>query len=151
MFAVAAVQDGSFFLFSGSGLHADANGKAVRTYLRDAYRFTPGQGWRRVADLPRAANAAPSPALAIGKSSIAIVSGSDGNPHANLPPAEHPGFSRNVLVYDAKQDTWSLIEHSPVSLATIPVVKWGDRHVIPGGEVRPRVRTPAVWSITGSD
>lgn len=35
----------------------------------------------------------------------------------------------------------------PFSRATVPVVQWGDRFVIPNGEVRPRVRTPEVWAL----
>ncbi|MFM8470818.1 MAG: galactose oxidase, partial [Limisphaerales bacterium] len=66
MLAVAAVQDGSFFLVSGADLSAGPDGKPVRTYLRDAYRYTSGKGWQRIADLPRAAGAAPSPPPTVG-------------------------------------------------------------------------------------
>jgi hypothetical protein len=62
---VAAVQDKSFFLASGAELSGDAQAKAVHRYLNDAYRYQPGRGWQRVADLPRPAVAAPSPALKV--------------------------------------------------------------------------------------
>ena len=70
MLAVAGVQDGSFFLFSGARLMPGFDGKPVREYLRDAYRYTPGKGWRRIADLPRPAVAAPSPAIPVGAGRI---------------------------------------------------------------------------------
>ena len=40
LLAVAGSRDGSFFLFSGAALSAGADGKPVREYLRDAWRFT---------------------------------------------------------------------------------------------------------------
>ena len=55
MLAVAAPLEGSFYLFSGVKLSAGDDGKPVREYLRDAYRYTAGEGWKRLADLPRAA------------------------------------------------------------------------------------------------
>ncbi|MDA1277903.1 MAG: galactose oxidase [Verrucomicrobia bacterium] len=146
MLAVAGVQDGSFYLFSGAKLSADADGKPVREFLRDAYRFTPGQGWKRLADLPRAAVAAPSPAPALG-SILAIFSGDDGLNVAFQPVKEHPGFPRNALLYDTKTDGWTALDNVPFSRATVPAVAWQDRVVIPNGEVRPRVRTPEVWSL----
>ena len=146
MLAVAGVYDGLFYLFSGAKLSADADGKPVREFLRDAYRFTPGQGWKQLADLPRAAVAAPSPAPALG-SSLAIFSGDDGLNVTFQPVKEHPGFPRNTLLYDTKADAWTVLDNGRFSRATVPVVSWLDRVVIPNGEVRPRVRTPEVWSL----
>ncbi|MEX2015714.1 MAG: hypothetical protein WD873_03685, partial [Candidatus Hydrogenedentales bacterium] len=39
---VAAAQAGSIYVFGGANLVAGANGAAVRTYLNDGYRYTPG-------------------------------------------------------------------------------------------------------------
>lgn len=146
MLAVAGVSGDSFFIFSGARLSAGADGKAVREYLRDAYRFTPGKGWSRIADLPRAAVAAPSPALHDGGMRLLIVSGDDGANVAFAPVREHPGFPREVLAYDPERDAWSSAGESPFSRATTPVVHWLGREVIPNGEARPRVRTPEVWA-----
>ena len=147
MLAVAGVQAGSFFLFSGAMLTAGADGKPVREFLRDAYRYTPEQGWKRLADLPRPAVAAPSPAVPFGVSSLLVLSGDDGTKVTFLPLDKHPGFPREALAYDAATDRWSGAGEVPFSRATVPVVRWGERSIIPNGEVRPRVRTPEVWSL----
>ncbi len=145
MLAVAGVVGNSFFVFSGARLSAGADGRPVREYLRDAYRFTPGAGWKRIADLPRAAVAAPSPALPRA-ASLRIVSGDDGLNVDFQPVKDHPGFPRDVLAYDTKLDAWSSQDDAPFSRATAPTVRWLGRDVIPNGEVRPRVRTPEVWA-----
>ncbi len=147
MLSVAGVVGSDFFLFSGASLRAGPDGKPARTFLKDAYRFTPGHGWRRLADLPRAAVAAPSPAIPRGKGAVQIISGDDGSKIDFQPVREHPGFPRDVLIYDSAADGWSIEAGAPFSRATVPVVRWGERFVVPNGEVRPRVRTPEVWAL----
>lgn len=145
MLSVAGVRDGSFFLFSGARLSADGQGKPVRQFLRDAYRFTPKQGWQHLADLPRAAVAAPSPAPSFGKSALLVFSGDDGTQVDFSPIENHPGFAMDVLGYDVHSDAWKDLGPLPFSRATVPLVSWLNRLVLPNGEVRPRVRTNAVW------
>ncbi|MEQ1858343.1 MAG: galactose oxidase [Chthoniobacteraceae bacterium] len=144
MLAVAAAFDGIFYLFSGAALHASSEGKPVRTFLRDAYRFTPGHGWERLADLPRSAVAAPSPAPA-KDGRVLIFSGDDGANVTFEPVERHPGFPRNTLSYDTAANSWSTLDGLPFSRVTAPVAEWRGRFVIPNGEVRPRVRTNEVW------
>ncbi|MEQ1853657.1 MAG: galactose oxidase, partial [Chthoniobacteraceae bacterium] len=107
MLSVAGSLGGSFSLFGGARLKPGPDGKPVREYLRDAYRFTPGKGWTRIADMPRAAVAAPSPAIVSG-SRLLIVSGDDGTKVNFAPVREHPGFPRDVLAYDTERDVWSV-------------------------------------------
>jgi len=145
--AVAGSDERSFYLFSGAKLTADPEGKPVREYLRDAYRYTPGKGWTRLADLPRAAVAAPSPALALPPSGLLVMTGDDGSNAAFQPVAQHPGFPRNALRYDTHADAWALLDNGPFSRATVPTVLWQGRWILPNGEVRPRVRTPEIWSL----
>jgi N-acetylneuraminate epimerase len=146
MFGVAGALDGSFYLFSGASLSPDPEGKPLREFLRDAWRFTPGKGWTRLADLPRAAAAAPSPAPAFG-SRLLVLSGDDSKNVFFQPVEKHPGFPRDALAYDTGADAWSVLDNVPFSRATVPAVRWLDRFVIPNGEERPRVRTPEVWSL----
>ena len=145
MLAVAGSLGDSFYLFGGVRLKPGADGKPVREYLRDAHRYTPEKGWTRIADMPRAAVAAPSPAISDGKR-LFIVSGDDGTKVDFTPVREHPGFPRDVLAYDPEHDAWSKAGEVPFSRATVPTVRWLGRDVIPNGEVRPRVRTPEVWA-----
>jgi hypothetical protein len=53
----------SVFVCSGAELRPGPDGKAVRNYLRDCYRYTVFGGWKRLADLPKAAVAPPWVAL----------------------------------------------------------------------------------------
>lgn len=145
MLAVAGAQDGAFFLFGGTDLRAGNDGRPERIWLRDAYRYRPGAGWSRIADLPRPSVAAPSPAPAVGQSHLLILGGDDGAQLAT-PPAQHRGFPRDVLAYHTITDTWTKMGDVPFSLVTTPAVPWGPSIVVPGGEARPGVRSPEAWS-----
>ncbi|HEX6963082.1 MAG TPA: sodium:solute symporter, partial [Lacipirellula sp.] len=147
MLAVAAVQSGSFFLISGVDLSAGADGSPQRTYLADAYRYRPGAGWTRVADVPRPTAGAPSPAPAVGPSHVLILGGDDGSRVGFDPPEDHPGFSKTVLAYNAVTDVWSEVGRTPAPSVTTPTARWRDRWVVVSGERRPGVRSPEVWSL----
>ncbi len=147
MLAVAGAAEGSFFLFSGVKLKLGPDGKPVREYLREAWRYTPGPGWKRLADLPRAAAAAPSPAPLVAGSRLLVISGDDGKNVSFKPEAAHPGFPRDVLAYDVRHDAWSVAGEAPFSRGTVPTAVWGQKVVIPNGEARPGYRSPEVWSL----
>jgi len=147
MLSVAASSGGSFFRFTGARLFPGKDGKPVREYLRDAWLFTPGQGWKQLADLPRAAVAAPTPAPVSPHGRILVISGDDGANIHFKPETDHPGFPRNVLEYEPASDKWNDIGQAPFSRGTVPVAPWGDRNVIPDGEARPGYRSPEVWSL----
>jgi len=144
MLAVAAVQDGSFFLVSGTDLSAGSDGKPVRTYLKDAYRYTPGKGWKRIADLPRAAVAAPSPAPTSGPTQFLVVSGDDGA-QLTVAPTEHKGFPKSVLIYDTRADRWTETAPTPAPRVTVPTVQWNGAWLVVSGEQKPGIRSPEVW------
>ena len=144
MLAVAGELGGDFYLFSGACLSAGPDGKPVREYLKDAWRYHPGQGWTQLADLPRAAVAAPSPALPMEQSELMIPTGDDGlNVHFE-PLIHHPGFPKQSLTYHVAKNDWTSTP-CPFSRGTAPVVEWLGHFVVPNGEVMPRVRTPVVW------
>lgn len=145
-----AAVDGVVHLFSGAALHADKDGKPEREWLNDAWAYEPGaegsQGeWKRLPDMPRVAVAAPNPAPVIG-SKIYIIGGDDGANVKFEPKEKHPGFPRSILVFDVKTQTWSQAGEVPFSLVTTNAVLWNGRVVVPGGEARPGVRSPQVWS-----
>ncbi|WP_300596921.1 galactose oxidase [Niabella sp.] len=142
MLGVAAAVGDCFYLFSGAQL---VNGQ--RVYLRDAYRFSERTGWTKIADLPRPAVAAPSPLMQDGKR-IFLFGGDDGSNAGKDLREAHPGFSKKMLVYDCRKNTWSELRYTKADMPMIPVtttaVLWGDQWVIPGGEIKPGIRTPEV-------
>ena len=145
MLAVAASFDGAFWLAGGADLATEKGGKVERRYLKDAYRYDPDRGWKRLPDLPRPVVAPPSPAPADG-SGFFILGGDDGSKVGFMPPERHPGFTRTILRFDRKSETWSETGVLPAPRVTAPLVRWNNAWVIPSGEVRPGVRSPDVWS-----
>jgi N-acetylneuraminate epimerase len=146
MLATAAIQDDSFFLISGTDLKVGSDGKVVREYLRHAYRYHPTGGWTQIADLPRAAVAAPTPAPALGQSTILMIGGDDGTLVDFDPPEKHPGFPKSILSYDTATDTWRNEGEVPIGHVTTTMVRWKDRFIMPSGEVRPGKRSPKIWA-----
>jgi N-acetylneuraminate epimerase len=160
MLGVAGQSTKAFYLFSGTGLE-DKNGTVHRRYLNDAYKYTPGKGWIRIADLPNAVVAAPGPAIFVNKTDLLIFGGDDGrlaDDAANL-KEKHPGFSDKILKYNVYTDTWSSDDRiktdkkpdavtNPNGSVWAPVttglVLWKGYIVFPGGEIRPAVRTTRV-------
>ncbi len=146
MLSVAASAAGSFYVAGGADLAPDVNGKPVRTYLKDAHRFTPGKGWQRVADMPNPVVAAPTPAPTPNPHSFLVMGGDDGQLVNFEPKAKHPGFPGRVLSYDTTLDRWSVSGNTPAPRATAPTANWQGWFVIPSGEARPGVRSPEVWA-----
>ncbi len=142
---VAAAQDGSLFVFSGAALRDDGSG---RSYLTDAYRYTPRQGWSSLAPSPRPIAAAP--ALAWGDTHILVFSGDDGllvDQIAELGDA-HPGYPLDVLGYHTVTGTWAYLGAIPDAPLTSPAVPFQGGIVVAGGEPRPGQRVSRVlWGI----
>jgi hypothetical protein len=82
-------------------------------------------------------------------------------------PRDHPGFSTQTLFYNLVRQSWangpllpqaavpnrdSPGDPGPASMIGAPCVRWQDRIVVIGGEVRASVRTPAVlaWPLAAS-
>jgi len=147
MLAVAGSDGRAIYLFSGAALHADADGKPTREWLKDAYRFTPEKGWERLPDMPRVSVAAPSPAMLISPHELLIASGDDGAKVGFKPETEHPGFPRDGLLFDVTKRLWLPSIPVPFSRATVPTTPWLGSLIIPNGEARPGYRTNEVWRL----
>ncbi len=143
--AVTATLESYFFVIGGVSLSAGSNGNPVRQYLRSAYILDLlNMRWLRIADLPFAIAASPSPAATVnGK---IVVFGGDDAPSAD--PKTHKGFRDEMLEYNPALNEWSIIGHMPEPRATAPVVFWNGGYVIVSGEVRRGVRSPEVWMWT---
>lgn len=164
MLAAAATYQNTFYLFSGTDLE-DKNGTAHRKYLTDAYAYTIGKGWKKLADLPNATVAAPSLVPSLSTNQLYIFGGDDGKLADNAADLkeQHPGFSDQILVYDIAKDVWldklriktnkrsDAATNSNGSVwapVTTTSVMWHGMLIFPGGEVRPAVRTPRVLTAT---
>ncbi|RYF97197.1 MAG: galactose oxidase [Chitinophagaceae bacterium] len=160
MLAVAGAMNGEFYLMSGVHLAAGTDDTLPhREYLKDAYAYAPGKGWRKLSDLPYPTAAAPSPAYTSHEQGLLIIGGDDGiRADSNtMLKDKHPGFKTSVLAY--RDNNWSSIAEVPThkmpdpennpnnstwAPVTTPQVLWNGDIVIPGGEVRPGVRTNRV-------
>ncbi len=150
MLAMAATLNGEFYLIGGTDLIANADDSPQRRYLNDAYCYRPGSGWRRIADLPHAIVAAPSPAPVLRDQRLLVIGGDYGTHIGFQPPQNHPGFSRDILAYDRVANRWEKIGETPAPRVTAPVVQWQHQWLIVSGEMRPGVRSPEVWSVVDS-
>lgn len=145
--ATSAVVDDAFYFMGGCSLAAGADGKPVRTYLRDAWKFSSGS-WSRIADLPRPLVASASPAP-VSDHLIFLVSGDDGSQTGLASPADHKGFSDEVLRYQTDKDTWSPAGEITVPPpVTVAVASWMGDYIFFNGEVKPGVRTTSVFSLS---
>jgi len=146
MLAAAAGLNDAFWLIGGVDLVVGSDGTARRHYLTDAYRFVPRNGWQRIADLPHSVVAAPSP-TPIHNTSIYLLGGDDGSQVAT-PPDKHRGFGKMSLRYDVTSDKWTEAGVIAAPRAVLPAVFWKNAWVLPGGEARPGIRSPEVWTWT---
>lgn len=139
-----AAQDGAFFIAGGAELSAGTDGKALRHYLRDTWRYQPDRGWSRMADTPVAIAAAP--AIPYGQSHIFVFGGDDGSNALRAAELKqnHPGFSRAILAYHTITNTWTNFASMPASLVTTSAVELNGEIIIPGGEDRPAHRSGSV-------
>ncbi len=145
MLAAAGALAGSFYLVGGTALKKGKDGKAERVWLRDGYRFTPGKGWEVLGELPQAAVAAPSPLPVMGQGEMWLIGGDDGT-QAMTPPNEHVGFPRGIWGFQTATQSWRRVGELPVGLVTTTAVIWKGQLVVPGGEVRPGIRSTEVWA-----
>lgn len=155
MLAVAAVQDGQFFLCSGVDLVEGPDGAPLREYLSDVWSYRPGVGWQAAASVPQPVAAAPSPAPSVGQFHFLVLGGDDGAlaPRVAELREQHPGFSDRVLAYHTITDTWTELGRIPRDPGgirppvTIPACRWGELTILPSGEVRPALRSPQIATL----
>lgn len=58
----------------------------------------------------------------------------------------HPGFSKEVLVYNTSTNNWTSTAPLPFEApVTTTAILWDNDVVIPNGEIRAGVRTPEIW------
>ena len=154
-----AIDGTGFFVFGGMSFSGD--GKPVPA--KGVYRFDGvRRTWERLADMPEARVAPAAPAALLADGSFLIVGG-----YAEVFAGvlrEHPGFSAQTLIYDAKQRAWrngpvlprapignrdATTDAGPTPMVAAPCVVWRDLAIVASGEIRGATRTTAVvaWPI----
>ncbi len=118
-------------------------------FLKDVWEFNVKQSiWRRRADAPRCVVAGTG--IGFASDEILVLSGDDGSLYAQIDVLkdQHPGFLREAFAYNTIADNWRRVGATPMNqVTTIPVI-WDDCIILASGEVRPRVRTSAVWTVS---
>jgi solute:Na+ symporter, SSS family len=117
-------------------------------FLKDMWEFNPTTtAWRPRSDAPRSVMAGTG--IGSGHSHIFVLGGADGSLFhtADALKDTHPGFPKEALSYHTITDTWTSAGPMPANHVTTSALHWDDRIVIPSGEVRPRVRSPQIWSL----
>ena len=139
-FAHMAAATDSLYLAGGSDLVGDP---PLRKFLSDANRYKPGSGWQPLPDLPGPLQAGLG---AAHDGRFLVFGGSDGSlALRELELKEnHPGFSRNLLIFDPASSAWISVPGIPASLVTTTITRFGDEFVIAGGEDRPGHRSARV-------
>ena len=67
------------------------------------------------------------------------------NEEKTVVQSTHPGFCRQVLLYDAKRDRWAKQDCIPLAVpVTTTAVAWDGSVYLPGGEIKAGVRTPEI-------
>ncbi|MGM0488159.1 MAG: sodium:solute symporter family transporter [Planctomycetota bacterium] len=118
-------------------------------FLQDVWEFTPKTGqWRRRADAPRCVMAGTG--IGWGQSHIFVLGGADGSlfSKADQLKQAHPGFPKQALAYHTITNTWISAGPIPRNHVTTTAVSWNGRIVLPSGEVKPRVRSATIWSVS---
>jgi SSS family transporter len=143
-------QNQCIYIFSGRYMK---NGKLH--FLKDLYEFNLVQfsegktddPWRKRESAPVSLNAAP--AAPIGQSHLFVFGGATGElfDKADSLKDDHPGFPKNIWAYHTITNSWVKAGESPVNMVTTNALKWNESIIIPGGEVKPRTRTPENYRI----
>jgi len=146
----AAQQDGQgnthFYLFSGEVPTRNGDGGVNLRYVTDGFRYDPKENsWESIAALEKPIAAAT--AIPVGPTHLLVFSGSTGEFVTGL-PKDHPEFPSDILAYHTITNTWAVAGQMPQSVVTTTAVQWGEKIVIPSGEMRPGIRTPEVQTVT---
>ena len=117
-------------------------------FLKDNWEYNISKKtWRRRADVPQCVMAGTG--IGIDRSRIFVLGGADGtNFHIGASiKDQHPGFPKKSFAYHTISDTWIESGTTPANHVTTIAVKWGEQIVIPSGEIKPKVRSPKIWSV----
>ncbi|MRG44957.1 sodium/solute symporter [Chitinophaga sp. SYP-B3965] len=123
-------------------------GKGTAGYLQDAYAYDIRKNkWKSLTPIPRPAWY--SPAITLGQTHVIIFSGSDGH-DADKAIAQKDDYHmiKEVLAYHTITNTWIKLNDVPTGVAGATAVRWNNKLMLVGGELRPGVRTSQIQIAT---
>jgi cyclically-permuted mutarotase family protein len=165
-FAAAAIANEHIYIIGGRC--KEANG--ISKIYKEVYAFdVKNNFWEQKASLPETVSAAC--ALAIGNGKILFIGGDKGvvfhevemlaakiaattDPETKNSLTEikndlqktHPGFSKDVLAYDASLNKWSpYAQLGFTAPVTTNAFLFNHKIILPVGEIKPGIRTPYIW------
>lgn len=141
--AMVAQSNGEYdclYLLGGKGFNGE--------YLQDAFVFdTKRRQWKEIAPLPRPALY--SPFIAMGPTHVILFSGSDGHDaDSAIQLQDNYHMVKDVLAYHTITNTWIQLQDMPAGIAGATALRWNNRLLLVGGELRPGVRTPQIQVAT---
>lgn len=137
----------SLFVISGFARKVNAENKPAIHCLSDVWKFTlnsTGGEWTRLADLPRANAAAPSPAPFVGGELMLLGGGVDDS-NFGVPMDKRPPFPSTIIAVDVKTGQSRVIGAVKSSVVAAHTADFQKGTVVVSGEVKAGVRTPEVW------
>ena len=122
------------FLFGGKGMD----------YHSDAYSFDPKRNtWEVLPAMPRPAYF--SSAVAVNEEYIFVFSGSDGHDAADaIALQEDYHMVKDTYAYHTTSKTWTRMNDISIGVAGASAVKWQEKILLIGGELRPGVRADII-------
>lgn len=145
------------YIGSGRRLKDSYTGSEPIEMLRDLWVFDPvaweqgSEPWHSKAELPVCVMAAP--AAAFGQAHLFVLGGADGSLiyKADSLRDLHPGFPKQAWAYHTITNTWTPLGLLPQNLVTTQVVRYQDRLLVVSGEMKPRTRSPLIYSYRLTD
>lgn len=137
------------YVMSGRRQDSGDAEEAGPEFLKDVWEFNPTtNAWRKRTDVPRCVMA--GTAIKQGQSHVFVLGGATEELFFQTDELKdsHPGFVKKSLAYHTITNTWIEAGPTPANHVTTIAVRWGDDIIVPTGEVRPRVRSPAVFRVT---
>lgn len=165
---VAQSANGNPFVYVLGGRKKNSNG--ISDIYATAYAFDlKKRRWEEIRSLPYSLCAGTG--IAAGKDEILLFGGDKGETfhktelliasinaaadtakkqdlilQKNQLQSAHPGFSKEVLVYNTITNNWTNTTPLPFEApVTTTAILWNSEVIIPNGEIRAGVRTPAIW------
>lgn len=169
--AMAVAQmDGEEISIHVMGGRARLHNEETTRFYPYVFRYRPSRtAWERMNDMMpgkgESLGLAAGAAAAVGASHIIVAGGDDGRIFSQVERAvaamnrgvstavrtrdslwiNHPGFNRQIWIYNTVTDTWFVEgEWSGSPVAVLPAVQWGGKVIFPGGETRPAIRSSVI-------